>query len=79
MAMSFADQLRREIDGCGMSRYAICQRTEINQSTLSRFMAGKAGLTMDNLDKIAALLNLQIVASGKSKVKGAKVKHGKPK
>jgi transcriptional regulator with XRE-family HTH domain len=64
------DQLRSSIDGADMSRYAICKAVGLDQSTLSRFMAGKAGLSVETIDKIGELLRLQLVMSkdsGKSK------------
>lgn len=45
-----------------MSRYAISKATGIPQSTLSRFMAGKAGLRLTSLDALAACLKLRVVA-----------------
>ena len=59
---SFSDQLRRAIDESGMSRYAICKLIKIRQSTMSKFMHGKGGMSMDALDRLAELLGLRIVA-----------------
>ena len=59
---SFSDQLRRAIDESGMSRYAICKLIKIHQSTMSKFMHGKGGMSMDALDRLAELLGLRIVA-----------------
>ncbi|WP_439628901.1 helix-turn-helix domain-containing protein [Gemmata sp.] len=55
---SFSDQLRSIIEGCGISRYALCQRTGIAESAMSRFLSGKQGLTLASLDKLAAALGL---------------------
>lgn len=63
---TFTDQLRRMIDASGLSRYAICKGIRIDQSTMSRFMAGKGGLSMEALDRLAALLDLEIVARPKT-------------
>ena len=54
-----SDRIRQLIDDCGMTRYRIWKETGIDQATLSRFMAG-GGLSMDNLDKLADLLDLDI-------------------
>jgi transcriptional regulator with XRE-family HTH domain len=64
---SFSDQIRAAVDGSGLSRYRICKDVGIAQATLSRFMNGKGGLSMDSLDRLAALLNLRIVADGRGK------------
>lgn len=62
------DQIRDAVAGSGMSRYAICKAIELDQGAMSRFMNGKAGLSLDVLDRLAALLGLEVVVkSGRSK------------
>jgi plasmid maintenance system antidote protein VapI len=56
------DQLRSAIDACGMSRYAVAKAINLDQATLSRFMSGKAGLSVATIDKLGELLGLQLVA-----------------
>jgi len=62
------DQIRRAIDESGVSRYRLWKETGIDQATLSRFMAGKAGMTLKSLDVLADALHLRVVA-GRSKQK----------
>jgi len=62
------DQIRRAIDKSGVSRYRLWKETGIDQATLSRFMAGKAGMTLKSLDVLADALELRVVA-GRSKRK----------
>src|SRR5436190_1583600 len=50
---SFSDQIRRAIDSSGHSRYSICKHIKVDQSTMSRFMNGGGGLSMDVLDRLA--------------------------
>ncbi len=64
-----SDRIRELIDDCGMSRYAIWKATGIDQATLSRFKAG-GGLSMDNLDKLADLLDLNITTGRRRRLKG---------
>ena len=64
------EQLRRAIDRAPMTRYAICKSIEFSESSMSRFMAGKGGLSLDVLDRIADLLDLRIVAGSGTKRKG---------
>jgi transcriptional regulator with XRE-family HTH domain len=60
---SFSDQLRRAVDDCGLSRYKIAKELGVNQSLLSRFMAG-AWLGQETMDALAELLDLH-VSTGK--------------
>ena len=55
------DQMRRAVDESGMSRYAICKATVMDQANMSRFMSGETGLTLETADRIAKLLNLELV------------------
>jgi transcriptional regulator with XRE-family HTH domain len=57
---SFTDQLRRAIVAPGLSRSAICKRTGVHQSTMSRLMAGAGGLKNIALDRLGELLNLEL-------------------
>ena len=56
------DQLRQAIETAERSRYVIARETGIDQATLSRFMHGKGGLSMDGLDRLAECLGLELVA-----------------
>jgi transcriptional regulator with XRE-family HTH domain len=53
-------QVRRAIEGCGMTRYAISKQTGIDQATLSRFMSGEGGLSTEALDAIGELIGLKV-------------------
>ena len=56
------DQIRRAIEESGVSRYRLWKETGIDQAVLSRFVAGKAGMTLKSLDVLADALGLRIVA-----------------
>jgi transcriptional regulator with XRE-family HTH domain len=66
-----SDQVRRAVHASGRSRYAICKALGLAQATMSRFMSGKGGLSMQHLDALADLLDLNITAGGKGTAKGA--------
>lgn len=55
-----SEQIRRAIEESGMSRYAICKRLGFSESVMSKFMAGKCGLSMETFDSLAELLDLRI-------------------
>ena len=64
--LTFSEQIRKVIADSGITRYEIAKRTDIEQSALSRFMSGKRGLSTSTLDKLAELLDLEVVKrSGK--------------
>jgi transcriptional regulator with XRE-family HTH domain len=56
----FSDQLRRSVAQSGLSRYRIAKEIGVSQATLSRFMAGTRGLSMEVTDRLFALLGLSI-------------------
>jgi transcriptional regulator with XRE-family HTH domain len=65
-----SEQVRRAIDASGISRYAICKALGMAQATMSRFMHGKGGLSMEHLDGLADLLDLNLnITVGKRKDK----------
>jgi len=45
-----------------VSRYRLWKETGIDQAVLSRFVAGKAGMTLKSLDVLADALGLRVVA-----------------
>ena len=62
MAKTLTDEIRQAVKGAEKSRYRICKELGIAQSTLSRFMSRKAGLSLDTLDRLARLLDLHVAA-----------------
>ena len=60
--VSLSDELRQAVERSGLSRYAIWQQAGIDQGSMSKFMAGERGLTLESIDKLAELLGLHIVA-----------------
>ena len=68
--IKLSDQIRRAVDGCGLSRYAISKETGIAESTLSRFMSGERGLPTKTLDRLADFLDLNILTGKRRRRKG---------
>jgi plasmid maintenance system antidote protein VapI len=46
-----------------MSSYAIAKALGVAESTMSRFMNGKGGLSMKYIDRLGVLLGLHIVGT----------------
>ena len=65
-ATKISEQLRAAVDASGMSRYSICQLTGIHQSVMSRFMAGKIGLSLASIDLLADVLDLGLKPAAKA-------------
>ena len=48
-----------------LSRYRICLETRIDKGSMSRFMSGDVGLSLEALDRLADLLDLRLCNSPK--------------
>ncbi len=59
---TISDQLRKAIDKAPISRYRIAREIDCTEALLCRFMGGQCGLSLDKVEKIAALLGLEFVA-----------------
>lgn len=60
-------QLRTHVRESGLSMLAVARGAGIDQAALSRFLAGKRGLRLDALDRLAAFLRLRVVGPKRSK------------
>jgi transcriptional regulator with XRE-family HTH domain len=56
-----SEQLRQIIEHGELSRYEIAKRSGVDASQLHRFVNGTGRLTTDSLDKIGAVLSLNLV------------------
>jgi transcriptional regulator with XRE-family HTH domain len=65
--MKFSDQIRRAVQDAKLTRYAIHKRTGIDQGSLSRFVKGKANLSLDSIDKLADVLGLTVTTRSEGK------------
>ncbi len=64
------DELRRMVEGCGQTRYAISKATGVPASVLSRFVASGRGLRSENIDRLCDYLGLVLVRKSDLKRKG---------
>jgi transcriptional regulator with XRE-family HTH domain len=58
--IKLSEQIRHAVAASGLSRYRIANELGIAESTMSRFMSGRGGLSMKYLDALADLLDLDI-------------------
>lgn len=65
-APSISETLRRELELCGQTRYAVSKATGIPESVLSRFAHGKP-LRGANFDRLADYLGLVLTKAGKAR------------
>ena len=78
-ASTLSEQIRHVLEAAGCSRRGVCLVTGIDEGLMSRFMAGKAGLSMESLDAVGAILGLRIVAQGPIRVPPRRKPGRKPK
>jgi transcriptional regulator with XRE-family HTH domain len=57
-----SEQLRDAVAASGMSRRQISAKLGVTEGLLSHFMAGRKGLSMPVLDRLAELLGRELVA-----------------
>jgi hypothetical protein len=75
-----ATAFRKAMADSGAPQSAFCARAGIDPGLMSRFMAGKGALGLANLEALADLLGLELIQTGKPKVKPGFAKPGrKPK
>jgi hypothetical protein len=61
MMNAIYEQLRKAIEASPKTRYQLWQETDIDQGQLSRFMAGGAGLSVENVEELIKALGLEII------------------
>jgi transcriptional regulator with XRE-family HTH domain len=55
-----SEQIRKAIKGSGLSRYRIAKEIGVSQSTVSRFCAGRNGISLELIDRLGTLLGMSI-------------------
>ncbi len=63
--VKLSEQIRRAVKASGLSQYRVSKELDVSESTISRFVSGKGGLSMEYLDALADLLDLNIAATRK--------------
>lgn len=55
------NQIRKAMKASGKTRYRLWKETGIDQSHLFKLWNGEAGLSVENLEKLAGALGLEII------------------
>lgn len=58
--LPLSEQIRRAVRDSGLSGYRISMDIDVSQATMSRFMNGLTGLSMEVMDRLGQLLQLEI-------------------
>jgi hypothetical protein len=64
---TFSDELRDAIERSGLTPYALGKEAAVDPGILSRFLAGRRGMTTDTVDRITATLGLHLGAPARAK------------
>lgn len=71
---SIFEQIRKAIKASEKTRYRLSKETGIPQSQLSRLMSKQEGLSVENIEKLADAMGLEIIIQpAKCKAQKAKV------
>jgi hypothetical protein len=63
---TLTDQIRDAVKASKLTHYRICKETGIDPASMSKFLSGeRQGLSMNAINKLAALLKLRIVSDRK--------------
>lgn len=62
---SLSSQLRAAVQSSGMTRRQISDKLGVTEGLLSHFMAGRKGLSMPVIDRLAELLGHELTARNK--------------
>jgi len=61
------DDVRKALEKCKMSRYAIAKKTGVSQTALSLFVNGRRGLGFKAMEKVCDCIGYDIVLRPKKK------------
>jgi hypothetical protein len=69
-AGSISDQLRAALTAPGRCPHAIAMSAGVAPSVVSRFVGGTRGITSETFDRLAAVLGLRMVDTGRGRAAG---------
>ena len=65
--MKVTDRLKKAIRDSGLSDRNLGFQSGVNRQSIGRFMSGQTGLSLEQLDKLAAFLGLELEPKSKAK------------
>ena len=65
--MKVTDRLKKAIRDSGLSDRNLGFQSSVNRLSIGRFMSGRTGLSLEQLDKLAAFLGLELKSKSKAK------------
>lgn len=68
MPSRLSHQLRQAIKESGISRYEIAKATGVSQSTLSKFVLGRRGISVEAMDAVGLFLGLELSQPKKKRI-----------
>lgn len=60
VSTKFSDELRRAVSRAGVSQNEVARRAGLPKETVSRFVRGLRGLSLENVDRLTAALKLHL-------------------
>jgi hypothetical protein len=64
---TFSDELRDAIERSDLTPYALGKAAAVDPGIISRFLAGRRGVTSDTIDRIASTLGLHLGTATRAK------------
>lgn len=58
--MSISEQLKQAINDCGQTVYVVARDSGVSHATIYRFLSGERSLSLDNADRLAEYLELEL-------------------
>lgn len=77
--MNITNALKKAIKGSGLTTASLAWQSGLNPSQLYRFLEGQTSLTLESVDQLAEVLELELVSKPKDTKPTAKVKSAKPR
>ena len=65
--MKVTERLKKAVRDSGLSDRNLGIQADVNRLSIGRFMRGETGLSLEQLDKLAAFLGLELRPAGKAK------------